>query len=118
MRSGGMVEPAYPITPDQRYFVAKGCLWRRSDPRLGEAERDRYVKALMAARRNVRDAATEEARKRARSDVHAAKVALGERGPVWWADGTPDRTRYAPKNTRYAAWWAALPAEARQRGEN
>jgi len=43
----------------------------------------------------------------ARARVHAAKVALGERGPVWWDDGAPDYTRCLAKNTPYAAWYAA-----------
>jgi hypothetical protein len=36
--------------------------------------------------------------------VHAAKVALGERGPVWWADGAPDLNRRLVRNTPYADW--------------
>ena len=38
--------------------------------------------------------------------VQAAKEALGERGPVWWTDGTPDCNRRMAKNTQYADWWA------------
>jgi len=33
---------------------------------------------------------------------------LGERGPVWWADGTPDYNRHLAKNTPYAEWYAGL----------
>lgn len=40
--------------------------------------------------------------------VQAAKVALGERGPVWWTDGAPDENRHMAKNTRYADWFAAV----------
>jgi len=53
--------------------------------------------------------------KRARAAVHAAKVTLGERGPVWWSDGAPDYSRYLAKNTPYAAWYArrqkSLPSD-------
>jgi hypothetical protein len=38
----------------------------------------------------------------ARTDVHAAKVALGERGPPWWTDGSPDINQRMAKNTCYA----------------
>lgn len=38
--------------------------------------------------------------------VQEAKEALGERGPVWWSDGSPDCNRRMAKNTQYAAWWA------------
>ena len=38
----------------------------------------------------------------ARARVHGAKIALGERGPVWWADGAPDYTRHLVANTPYA----------------
>ncbi|WP_318656065.1 hypothetical protein [Qipengyuania atrilutea] len=57
---------------------------------------------LMGARRAVRDAEDgSEAMKEARGRVHAAKVALGERGPVWWDDGAPDYNRKMVKNTPY-----------------
>lgn len=42
----------------------------------------------------------------ARADVDPAKVALGERGPVWWEDGAPDLNRHFAKNTPYAEWAA------------
>ena len=44
----------------------------------------------------------------ARARVDAAKVALGERGPVWWTDGAPDENRRLVRNTGYAAWHDAL----------
>jgi hypothetical protein len=102
----------YPVTPDGRYFVVAGRLWRTSDPRLAPARRDELVKALMAARRAVgvaKKAGDAGAERRARAAVDAAKVALGERGPVWWDDGAPDFNRRMVKNTPYAAWFASLP---------
>ncbi|MCK0168566.1 hypothetical protein MWU52_13455 [Jannaschia sp. S6380] len=106
----------YPVTPDGRYFVAKARLWRRTDPSLPEDERQDAVRELMAARRAVRDAADADATRAARDRVQAAKVRLGERGPVWWGDEAPDVTRRAPWNTEYADWWAGLDADARDRG--
>ena len=106
----------YPQTPDGRYFVASGRLWRRTDPRLPEDERHAAVRALMRARRAVRDAATEAETRTARDAVQAAKERLGERGPVWWDGDAPDETRRAPWTTRYAEWWDALPDEAREAG--
>ena len=47
----------------------------------------------------------------ARASVDAAKVALGERGPVWWTDGAPDLTRFMARNTVYAEWYAAVEAD-------
>lgn len=44
----------------------------------------------------------------ARAAVHAAKVALGERGPAWWTDGAKDYTRHLVRNTPYAAWHDAI----------
>ncbi len=55
-------------------------------------------RAIAAARR----AGDIPAEKEARSRVHEAKVALGERGPVWWQDGAPDYTRCRIENTPYA----------------
>ena len=102
-------------TPDGRYLVVRGRLWRKANPALPPAERSELVRALMAARRGVRDAgragdATAERDQRAA--VHAAKVALGERGPVWWDDGAPDYTRRLARTTPYAGWWARAAADA------
>ena len=73
---------------------------------MGEQEREKLVRDLMAARRAVRDAAGNPAAlKAARSAVNAAKVGLGERGPVWWDDGAADYNRHLIKNTPYARWW-------------
>lgn len=84
----------------------RGRLWRASNPHLAPAERERLVKELMAARRAVREAAGDPAATAAaRAAVDRAKVALGERGPVWWADGA-DFNRRLAKNTPYAEWAA------------
>lgn len=104
----------YPTTPDGRYFVVRGRLWRCTDPALPEPERQAWVKKLMDARRAVRDALRaddEAALKSARASVHEAKVALGERGPVWWTDNSPDYNRKMARHTPYADWYAALPHE-------
>lgn len=98
-----------PITPDGRYLVVDGVLWRRSDPRLTQSRRQELVNALMAARRAVGAARDDETRRAARAQVQKAKVALGERGPVWWDDGAADLTRRKVANTGYADWYAALP---------
>lgn len=103
----------YPRTPDGRYFVVRGRLWRTSNPALSDAERERHVVDLMTARRAVRTALTADdaaALKAARAGVQSAKVSLGERGPVWWGDGAPDLNRHMAKNTPYAAWYAGLDA--------
>ena len=103
--------PAYPHTPDGRYFVVKGRLWRTSNPALAPEERERLVKRLMDARRQVglaKKAGDMIAERAARADVDEAKRALGERGPVWWDDGAPDYNRRMAVNTPYAAWYATL----------
>ena len=42
--------------------------------------------------------------------VDEAKRALGERGPVWWDDGSSDFNRHMVKNTPYFDWSARLAA--------
>ncbi len=94
-------------TPDGRYFVHRGRLWRCTNPALSDAERSRLVGELMAARRAVKAAmaaSDDDALRDARAAVHAAKVALGERGPTWWGDRS-DYNRMMVRNTPYAAWW-------------
>ena len=107
----------YPHTPDGRYFVAAGKLWRCSDPRLTPEGRKALTAKLMAARRKVKEVQHNEAQlKRARRAVNAAKEALGERGPGWWDDGAPDETMKAPSESSYADWWASLSDEERVKG--
>ena len=99
----------YPRTPDGRYFVVRGRLWRLSNPDLEPQERERLVRELMAARRAVRSAKDDpKALAGVRARVDAAKRALGERGPVWWSDGAPDYNRHFVKDTPYAEWFSSL----------
>jgi hypothetical protein len=103
----------YPITPDGRYFVVRGRLWRMSNPSLDQFERQTLVGDLMRARSAIRAAnraGDPDAVARARAAVDLAKRLLGERGPVWWTDGAPDFNRRMVRATPYAAWYDALPA--------
>jgi hypothetical protein len=105
--------PPYPVTPDGRYFVVRGRLWRCANPALADDERALLVRELMAARRLMgvaRRGGDAAAGSAARARVHAAKLSLGERGAVWWTDGAPDYNRRMAANTPYAAWYAALLA--------
>jgi hypothetical protein len=100
------------ITPDGRYFVVRGRLWRCSNPHLSDRRRSELVAELMAARRakqTAMRAGDGTAREAARSRVNAAKIALGERGPVWWNDGAADFNRRLARKTPYADWFASLP---------
>lgn len=100
----------HPVTPDGRYFVVRGRLWRCSDPSLPEDRRVALVHDLMRARRAVGAALRQKDTRRlaeARSAVDCAKVALGERGPVWWGDGSPDLNRRMAARTPYADWFEA-----------
>jgi hypothetical protein len=99
----------HPVTPDGRYFVVCGRLWRMANRGLvtfngGEAGRTRRQKA-----------ADREAEAVAHRIVDEVKRALGERGPAWWDDGSPDFNRHMAKNTPYANWYAGL-SRADQRG--
>ncbi|MCL1500212.1 hypothetical protein [Xanthomonas nasturtii] len=100
---------APPLTPDGRYLVVRGRLWRTANPHLSEDARTALVGALMDARRAVKAAKRDDDAQglaAARRQVDAAKIALGERGPVWWTDGAADLNRHLVKNTPYAAWFA------------
>ncbi|MBE7201778.1 MAG: hypothetical protein INR70_28790 [Parafilimonas terrae] len=105
-----------PVTPDGRYIVVRGRLWRRANPSLPEADRQSLVNDLMTARRAVAQAKKAgdggEGLRKARHAVNVAKTALGERGPVWWTDGAPDLNRHMARNTPYAEWLAGLSDEA------
>jgi hypothetical protein len=101
----------HPVTPDGRYFVVRGRLWRLSDPALNPSTRDALVHDLMDARRAVaaaRRVGDKAAEDTAHDAVDRAKRALGERGSVWWSDGAPDLNRHMARNTTYADWFAGL----------
>jgi hypothetical protein len=102
------------ITPDGRYFVVRGRLWRRANPALAAEQRDKLVHELMDARRAVKKALASKdaaALALARKAVDAAKVGLGERGAVWWTDGAPDLNRHKVKNSPYAGWYSGAATE-------
>lgn len=97
------------VTPDGRYFVVRGRLWRRTNPDLPVEKRDTLVRELMNARRAVKAAlksGNAEELQLARKAVDAAKTGLGERGPVWWTDGSPDLNRHKVSGSPYEEWWA------------
>ncbi|MER7760966.1 hypothetical protein [Streptomyces sp. NPDC097619] len=76
-----------PVTTDGRYVIIAGRRWRATDPTVPEDAAARLRIHLMDARRAVgaaRKAEDPRAERRARHRVHAAKVALGERGEPWW----------------------------------
>ena len=71
----------YPVTPDGRYFVVRGRLWRCTNPGLNQDERERLTRQLMQARAAIgraKRAGDEEGVRTARTAVNRAKVALGE----------------------------------------
>ncbi|MET0362449.1 MAG: hypothetical protein ABW048_11955 [Sphingobium sp.] len=97
------------LTPDARYIVVRGRLWRAANPSLEPERRQTLIDELMLARRAVglaKKSGDVDGERAARSSVHRAKQALGERGPVWWTDGTPDYNRRMVANTPYADWFA------------
>lgn len=109
------VPDKHPSTPDGRYFIVADRLWRKSNPALEPEERQALVERLMLARRQVGAAlraGDAQAQRSARAVVDEVKRALGERGAVWWCDGTPDYNRRLVANTPYAGWYLSLPASA------
>ena len=106
IRTPAIRTPEDCCTPDRRYMIIRGRLWRLSNPFLDAAEHAKLVLDLMSARRAVRDAADSRDRMAARQRVDAAKRALGERGDVWWDDGSPDYNRRLVSETPYSGWFA------------
>ena len=77
------------VDDEDRWIIIDGRRWRRSDPSLPEERRQELVRELMSARSSVgwaKRRGDAQAERAARDRVHAAKVALGERGPKWWED--------------------------------
>ena len=83
-------------TPDGRYIVIQGRLWRAANPSLPAEAKVRHMRELLNGRRALKAAKTsgdEEAVTAARKLIAAAQAGLGERGKVWWKDGAPDYNR-------------------------
>jgi hypothetical protein len=102
-------------TPDGRYLVIQGRLWRAGDPSLSPQAKVRYMRDLLNGRRALKAAKTaggEDAIAAARKRVAQAQVGLGERGKAWWTDGAADYNRMKVKLSPYADWFALV--ESRQ----
>lgn len=98
-------------TPDGRYLVVRGRLWRAANPSLPPELHSKLVSDLMDARREIKAAGRAQDPERltvARRIVNETKIALGERGPVWWTDGAKDFNRHLVKNTPYADWYSTV----------
>jgi hypothetical protein len=93
-------------TPDGRYDVVRGKLQRRSNPRLTTDQRALLVARLRDAEQRIR-AVTDDylAVREARAAAAQVLVELGERGPVWWSDGTPDLHGQPVDRSPYGKWW-------------
>jgi hypothetical protein len=80
-----------------------------SDPKLNEFER-RKLKAklgLLRTRGRVAHLSGDDLLvQELRHEIDRIKQALGERGPVWWADGTPDYNGRLVTASPYASWWS------------
>jgi hypothetical protein len=103
------------FTPDGRYVVVRGRLWRTSNPDLDVDERQKWVNDLMRARRDIAAARRGNDPVKlasARAQVNTAKCALGERGPVWWMDGAPDFNRHLARTSPYRDWYETITAHA------
>jgi hypothetical protein len=101
-------------TPDGRYTVIQGRLWRAPNPTLSAELKVRYTRELLNGRRAMKAAKVtgdEEAIASARRLVRRAQEALGERGAVWWTDGQPDFNRRLAKLSPYADWFARMDVE-------
>lgn len=91
-----------PLTDDGRYRVIGGRRWRATDPDIPEERRAELVAILMSWRREVRRTKGTDEESTARAGVHAAKIALGERGrPPWWEQTDAQRR---------ARWQADVPS--------
>ncbi|MBW0118364.1 hypothetical protein [Pseudonocardia abyssalis] len=87
-------------TPDGRWIVVDGRRWRAADPEIPDDVHAELLHHLGVARNAVRTSAgDEDAVRRARARVQAAKTGLGERGDPWWEQDA---------DTRTARWTEAL----------
>lgn len=97
-----MEKEKYPSTSDGRYLIINNRKWRKTDPSVPEQLRTQLVAVLMQARRDVAAALRmqdKQAEENARNRVNDAKIALGERGEVWWEPYSDSGLRQRIKST-------------------
>jgi hypothetical protein len=88
------------VTPDGRYVIVKGRLWRCTNPSLALEIKTILVNELMQTRREKGIAMRRDdiaGRDAARQRINEIKQQLGERSPVWWSDGAPDWNQHMAK---------------------
>lgn len=99
------------MTPDGRYHVIQGRLWRAPNPALPAEAKVRHMRELLNGRRALKTAKAtgdDDAISAARRLIAGAQVGLGERGKVWWQDGAADFNRAQVRNSPYAEWFAQV----------
>jgi hypothetical protein len=79
------------LTEDGHHVVIDDRKWRATDPLIPDDRRDELQRTLMAWRRDVRRTKGTPEEATSRAGVHAAKVALGERGTPWWEQTETER---------------------------
>lgn len=114
-----MAPTGYPTTPDGRYFVVRGRLWRTSNPELSADQREVLVKQLMDARRALRTAGSQAERHVCVRRLMPPNVDLAN---VGWSGGptalpisiaSSSRTRHTPIGLQL--WLLLRPAGASDR---
>lgn len=91
MSGSGSSPPEH--TPDGHHVVIDGRRWRATDPLIPDERRSELQRILMAWRRQVKTTRGTPDEAHTRAGVHAAKVALGERGDPWWEQTEEQRRR-------------------------
>lgn len=94
----------HPVTPDNRYFVVRGRLWRMAIPCSTRTKKpSSFVVSCEHAAPSVMRRSLQIATPKSRCITRSmTSSALRERGEVWWNDGAPDLNRHMVKNTREA----------------
>ena len=94
-------------TPDRRYLVVGDKLLRSYNPDLPNDRIDELLIVLFNSRRDLRRARQREGTEPPElvGAIEAARLALGQSGPVWWDDGAPDLDGAPVLSTCYAEWY-------------
>jgi hypothetical protein len=97
----------HPVTPDGRYFVVRGKLWRMANPNLSAEARSAFVSELMAARSAVRSAKLAGDQAAEAAGHHAVDVVKRNSANEVRYGGPmdPDLNRRMVRTTPYAAWF-------------
>ena len=110
-------QPQHPVTPDARYFVVRGKLWRMPNPNLSPARKSTLVSELMKAHSAVRSAKLAVTRGKKPPPIAPSMSSSESSASVARCGGRTERRILTARRSRILHMQNGIRACARAEGE-